>query len=118
MTLATLNFDSANTSLWQLFNAIYADTVSNAREQEGVELLGMAAVHKLYSAAQAKSIDSDSHLSAAINAETLHAALNNFFSSYHAGAEALAATIDFSAEPYASDDFFQQLELYMTSPPA
>lgn len=113
-----LNFDSANTSLWQLFNAIYADTVSNAREQEGVELLGMAAVHKLYSAAQAKSIDSDSHLSAAINAETLHAALNNFFSSYHAGAEALAATIDFSAEPYASDDFFQQLELYMTSPPA
>ena len=113
-----LNFNSAKTSLWQLFNAIYADTVSNAREQEGVELLGMAAVHKLYSAAQAKSIDSDSHLSAAINAETLHAALNNFFSSYHAGAEALAATIDFSAEPYASDDFFQQLELYMTSPPA
>ena len=78
----------------------------------------MAAVHKLYSAAQAKSIDSDTHLSAAINAETLHAVLNNFFSSYHAGAEALAATIDFSAEPYASDDFFQQLELYMTSPPA
>lgn len=78
----------------------------------------MAAVHKIYSAAQAKSIDSDSHLSAAVNTETLHAALNNFFSSYHAGAETLATTIDFSAEPYASDDFFQQLELYMTSPPA
>ncbi|MEI3246552.1 MAG: serine/threonine-protein kinase [Lachnospiraceae bacterium] len=113
-----LNFNSAKTSLWQLFNAIYADTVSNAREQEGVELLGMAAVHKLYSAAQAKSIDSDSHLSAAINAETLHAALISFFADYPAGAEALAATIDFSTEPYASDDFFQQLELYMTSPPA
>ena len=78
----------------------------------------MAAVHKLYSAAQAKSIDSDSHLSAAINAETLHAALISFFADYPAGAEALAATIDFSTEPYASDDFFQQLELYMTSPPA
>lgn len=113
-----LNFDSANTSLWQLFNAIYADTVSNAREQEGVELLGMAAVHKVYSAALTTNINSDSHLSAAVNTETLHAALHNFFSSYHAGAETLAATIDFSAEPYASDDFFQQLELYMTSPPA
>ena len=113
-----LNFNSAKTSLWQLFNAIYADTVSNAREKEGVELLGMAAVHKLYSAAQAKSIDNDSHLSAAINAETLHAALISFFADYPAGAEALAATIDFSTEPYASDDFFQQLELYMTSPPA
>ena len=78
----------------------------------------MAAVHKLYSAAQAKSIDSDSHLSAAINAETLHAALISFFADYPAGAEALAATIDFSTEPYASDDFFKQLELYMTSPPA
>ena len=113
-----LNFDSANTSLWQLFNAIYADTVSNAREQEGVELLGMAAVHKVYSAALTTNINSDSHLSAAVNTETLHAALHNFFSSYHAGAETLATTIDFSAEPYASDDFFQQLELYMTSPPA
>lgn len=113
-----LNFDYANTSLWQLFNAIYADTVSNAREQEGVELLGMAAVHKVYSAALTTNINSDSHLSAAVNTETLHAALHNFFSSYHPGAETLATTIDFSAEPYASDDFFQQLELYMTSPPA
>lgn len=113
-----LRFDSAKPSLSLLFEAIYADTVSNAREQEGAELLGMAAVHKVYSAAQAKNINSDSHLSAAINTETLHAALHNFFSSYHAGAETLAATIDFSAEPYASDDFFQQLELYMTSPPA
>ena len=78
----------------------------------------MAAVHKIYSAAQAKSIDSDSHLSAAINAETLHAALISFFADYPSGAEALAATIDFSTEPYASDDFFKQLELYMTSPPA
>ena len=101
-----LNFDSANTSLWQLFNAIYADTVSNAREQEGVELLGMAAVHKVYSAALTTNINSDSHL----YTMTLHAALNNFFSSYHAGAETLATTIDFSAEPYASDDFFQQLD--------
>ena len=78
----------------------------------------MAAVHKVYSAALTTNINSDSHLSAAVNTETLHAALNNFFSSYHAGAEALAPTIDFSAEPYASDDFFKQLELYMTSPPA
>ena len=113
-----LNFDSANTSLWQLFNAIYAGTVSNAREQEGAELLGMAAVHKVYSAALTTNINSDSHLSVAVNTETLHAALHNFFSSYHAGAETLATTINFSAEPYASDDFFQQLELYMTSPPA
>ena len=113
-----LNFDSANTSLWQLFNAIYADTVSNAREQEGAELLGMAAVHTVYSAAMTKNINSDSHLSAAVNVETLHAALQNFFRSYSAGAETLAATIDFSEEPYASNDFFQQLKLYITSPPS
>ncbi len=113
-----LNFNSAKTSLWQLFDAIFADTISNAREREGVELLGMAAVHKVYSAAQAKSIDSDSHFSAALNAATLHAALNMFFNDYPSSVEALSAAIDFSAEPYASDDFFQQLELYITSPPS
>ncbi len=111
-------FDSAKPSLSQLFEAIYADTVSNAREQEDAELLGMAAVHKVYSAAQTKSINSNSHLSAAVNAETLHSALISFFANYPAGVEALTATIDFSAEPYASDDFFQQLKLYITSPPS
>ena len=108
-------FDSAKPSLSQLFEAIYADTVSNAHEQEDAELLGMAAVHKVYSAAQTKNINSDSHLSAAVNAETLHSALISFFANYPAGVEALTATIDLSAEPYATDDFFQQLKLYIAA---